>query len=164
MGKFLCRYAIEFVVKNGESFLHDLRGPLQVDEGYGAADGIAVGRFQGALADSGAGGGLPCPVGSGEIGVAFRLELGIGGKIVDAQLGDQNAVDGERTIRADRDFAGRNLDGLKFLVGLSGENFVALLGDEVPIFIEMEAAIAVLAQSIRREDREKTGAFGSDVS
>src|SRR5712675_140803 len=108
MGEFLCRYAIEFVVKNGESFFHDLRRALQVDEGYGAADGVAVGRFQGALADGGAGGGLPCPVGSGEIGVAFRLELSVGGKIVDAQLGDQSAVDGERTIRANGDFAGRN--------------------------------------------------------
>src|SRR5882762_5318522 len=147
MGKFLCRNAIEFVVKNGESFLHDLRRALQVDE-----------------ADSGAAGGLPCPVGSGEIGVAFRLELGVGGKIVDAQLGDQSAIYGERTIRADGDFAGRNLDGLKFLVGLSGENFVTLLGDEVAVFIEMEATIAGVAQSIRREDREKTGAVESHVS
>ena len=161
--KILCGDAIEFVVKNGESLFHDLRRALKIDESDSVADGVAIGSFERALANRNTGSGLGRAIRSGDERVAFELQRSAGSEIFDAKFGDERAVDGERAIGADGNLAGRNLDGLDALIGLSGENLIAVLGDEVAVFIEMEAAIARVANAGFGQDGEEAGTFEGEI-
>src|SRR5262249_9191539 len=119
--------------------------------------------FQRALLDGRGSRRLAGIFGCDEIRIPFLRERSAGGKILDAKLGDQRAIDRDRTVRADGDFAGRKLNGVLCAGGLKAQDSVTLIGDEIVLAVELEAAIARVTHTGFGEHGEKAGAFQSEV-